>query len=225
MAQINRSPAQARIARGIAIRRKVSKQRQGAAIIAKQKEDWTIMQETSDAFDVAAEIAAERTIHDLASADAATSRRRILNKLGEDTVHYDMIVDPAFDETCAKYANTIILGVNTVVINQNMCGHEPPRSIDTARMDTNGSVSVLDVLRLAWAATVLSFDATYQIDELWWETPVDTLAAAKAAMADLRGRTTPNTMAYGSCDKVIGYLELKYDAANRTLTIDPGVEG
>jgi hypothetical protein len=166
-----------------------------------------------------------RTIHDLANPESVETLEELLESAGEDLQYYEMTSDPATNGNYAEHADVVFKGVDVVVVSDNKCGHVPTLNVDTARMDVHGSVTAFDVIRLAWAASVLSFDATFKVDPLWWETPEDTLIAAKAAIADLKAVPTPNDMAYGSCDKVIEGIELRYDAQTRTLTIEPGLEG
>lgn len=167
----------------------------------------------------------KNTIHNLSKIADTVTLNKLLGRLGADFQYYGMQADPTGDGYYAKYARTVFEGVDVVVVREDLCGGGIQGEVDIARMHVPGRVDGLEILRLGWAATIMSFVATYKVDPLWGDTPPATVAAAEATLADLKAISTPNEHAYGSCDKVMEGIALTYDPATRTLTIEPGIEG
>lgn len=149
-----------------------------------------------------------------------------LEALGERLEHFDLLDDPSVGEGSDDLNGIVVGDVDTVVVMACVHDDGPLRDMEIARLAvTDGRVTASDLRRLAWAGTVESFVATYAVDQLWWETPEETVVAARAAIAEMGAVVTPNTAAYGSCDKVMMGAELAYDPVTRTLSITPGIEG
>jgi len=149
-----------------------------------------------------------------------------LEKLGERIQHFDLLEDPSVGEGSDDLDGIVVGDVDLVVVMASVHDDGPLREMEIARLaTTDGRVAASDLRRLAWAATIESFVATYAVDQLWEDTPPGTVAAARAAIAEMGASTTPNTGAYGSYDKVMMDAEMTYDAATRTLSIVPGIEG
>lgn len=149
-----------------------------------------------------------------------------LEELGERLQHFDLLVDPSVGKGCDDLHGIVVGDVDAVVVMTCVHDDGPLRDMEIARLaTTDGRVCASDLRRLAWAATIESFVATYAVNKLWEDTPPETVAAARAAIAEMGAGTTPNTAAYGSYDKVMMGAELAYDAVTRTLAITPGIEG